>query len=68
MTQPGRASLAATMTRYSPEANQKILDAAAPHLTPQQLESYRQMLAEEGGRAPAADVSGQITGHHQYAI
>jgi len=50
MAQSGPPSLAATMTRYSPEANQKILDAAAPHLTPQQLESYRQMLERQSNQ------------------
>jgi hypothetical protein len=50
MTQPGPPSLAAAMSRYTPEANQKLLDAAAPHLTPQQLESYRQMLERESSR------------------
>jgi hypothetical protein len=50
MVQPGQASLGSTMTRYSPEANQKLLDAAAPHLTPQQLESYRQMLERQSSQ------------------
>jgi hypothetical protein len=50
MAQPGQASLTAGMTRYSPEANQKLLDAAATHLTPQQLESYRQMLERQSSQ------------------
>jgi hypothetical protein len=32
------------MTRYSPERRQQFLDAAAPHLSPQQLEGYRGLL------------------------
>lgn len=30
--------------RYTPEGRQRLLDAAAPHLSPQQLEGYRGML------------------------
>ena len=40
----GEGSRSFVISRFSPEANQKILDAAAAHLTPQQLESYRQLL------------------------
>lgn len=32
------------MARDNPERHQRLLDAAAPHLSPQQLESYRAML------------------------
>jgi len=36
--------IAEIMTRYTPERRQRLLDAAAPHLTPQQLEGYRGMI------------------------
>jgi hypothetical protein len=39
------------MSRYSPERRQRMLDVAAPHLSPQQLEGYRGMLE----RAAAQD-------------
>jgi hypothetical protein len=32
------------ISRYTPERRQRLLDAAAPHLSPQQLEGYRGML------------------------
>lgn len=32
------------MAQYTPERRQQLLAAAAPHLSPQQLESYREML------------------------
>lgn len=53
MPQSGPASLLASMNRFSPEANQRILDAAAPHLTPQQLDAYRQMLERQAAQERA---------------
>jgi hypothetical protein len=45
----GRRSKSFALSRYSPEANQKMLSAVAGYLTPQQLESYRQMLERASG-------------------
>lgn len=38
------APAAQILTRNTPERRQRLLDAAAPHLSPQQLEGYRGML------------------------
>lgn len=40
----GRLPSSEIRARYSPERRQQYLDAAAPHLSPQQLEGYRGML------------------------
>lgn len=50
---------AAPLARYSPQQRQRYLDAAAPHLSAQQLESYRKLLeraaAREGAVAPGLE-------------
>ncbi len=39
-----RSAAAQPFAQYAPERRQRLLNAAAPHLSAQQLESYRQML------------------------
>jgi hypothetical protein len=53
MSQAPQQGGLAVLNRYTPEANQRLVDAAAPHLTPQQLEAYRQMLDREAARQRA---------------
>ena len=40
--------ISAAMSRYTPENNQRMLDAASAYLTPQQLQAYQQMLERQG--------------------
>jgi hypothetical protein len=53
----GTFSTADMMNRHAPERRQRMLDAAAPHLSPQQLEGYRGMLE----RAAAQEESMRAT-------
>jgi len=43
-------SISETRARYTPELRQRSLDAASPHLTPQQLEGYRGLLEREAAQ------------------